>query len=64
MTGRHGRPGSRWLSDVPRLDGNVYAGTHFDYAGVSCLGGQPRGGGLSRTSKGHTFTLGANVQIS
>lgn len=64
LTGRHGQPGSRWLTDVPRPDGNVYAGTRFDYAGATCLGGQPRGAALTCSSKGHTFTLGQSATIS
>ncbi|AYF73028.1 hypothetical protein D7D52_03145 [Nocardia yunnanensis] len=63
LGGQHGRPGSRWITDVPR-DANVYQGTRIDYAGVTCIGGLPHGGGLNCTSKGHKFTLGDNTQIS
>ncbi|MET9490389.1 MULTISPECIES: hypothetical protein [unclassified Nocardia] len=64
LGGQHGRPGSRWLTDVPRPDGNIYSGTRFDYAGASCLGGQPHGGALTCSSHGHTFTLGTSTTIS
>ncbi|MGW5110880.1 hypothetical protein [Nocardia sp. NPDC004123] len=43
--------------------GNVYAGTQFDYAGATCLGGRPHGGGMTCTSHGHTFTLGTQTSI-
>ncbi|MGQ4616857.1 hypothetical protein [Nocardia sp. R7R-8] len=62
LAGQHGRPGSRWITDVPRPEG-VYQGTSLSYAGVTCIGGLPRGA-TNCTSKGHSFTLGANVQIS
>ncbi|WP_460728507.1 hypothetical protein [Nocardia heshunensis] len=62
LGGQHGRPGSRWITDVPR-DANVYQGTRIDYAGVTCIGGLPRGG-LNCTSRGHKFTLGSSVTIS
>lgn len=63
LAGRHGQPGSRWITDVPR-DDRVYAGTRLSYAGATCIGGRPKGAPLTCTSKGHTFTLGSNVQIS
>jgi hypothetical protein len=48
---------------MPRQDGVVYQGTRISYGGATCIGGLPRGG-LSCTSKVHSFTLGSNVQIS
>ncbi|MGV9668692.1 hypothetical protein ACWDUL_14685 [Nocardia niigatensis] len=63
LGGQHGNPNARQLWDVPRPPGNVYAGTQFDYAGATCLGGRPHGGGLTCTSHGHTFTLGTQTSI-
>ncbi|WP_159846878.1 hypothetical protein [Nocardia sp. CY41] len=64
LGGPHGRPGSRWITDVPRPEGKVYQGTRISYAGVICIGGLPRGAGVACTSKGHSFTDGAQVEIS
>ncbi|RDI65824.1 hypothetical protein [Nocardia pseudobrasiliensis] len=63
LTGAHGRPGSRLITDVPRPPDRQYQGTRIDYGGATCIAGLPRGG-MSCTSKGHTFSLGSNVQIS
>ncbi|WP_067816380.1 hypothetical protein [Nocardia inohanensis] len=57
LAGPHGRPGSRWITDVPRPDGNVYDGTRITYAGVTCVGGRAGrgGGGITCDAKGHHF---------
>jgi hypothetical protein len=62
--GAHGRPGSRWITDVPRPEGKVYQGTRISYAGVTCIGGLPKGAGVTCVAKGHSFTDGAQVEIS
>ncbi|MEV6430885.1 hypothetical protein [Nocardia sp. NPDC051463] len=64
LGGQHGRPGSRWITDVPRQDGVVYQGTRISYAGVTCIGGLPHGAATNCSAKGHNFTLGSRVQIS